>query len=156
MHWTAGTHVVSASDRKHYHFIVAGDGSVVSGTHRPEDNISTADNHYAAHTRACNTGSIGVAVAAMHGAVERPFSAGGFPIREVQIDALVKLVADLCRRYGIPVTSSTVLTHAEVGPTLGIKQAGKWDIAWLPGMNAPADPLAVGNVLRALIRNASS
>jgi trimethylamine:corrinoid methyltransferase-like protein len=60
----------------------------------------------------------------------------------------------LCRKYGIPITSSTVLTHAEVEPTLGIKQAGKWDIAWLPGMNAPADPLAVGNVLRALIRNA--
>jgi N-acetyl-anhydromuramyl-L-alanine amidase AmpD len=148
MHWTAGTHVVSSVDRKHYHLIVAGDGSVVSGTHRPEDNISTADNHYAAHTRACNTGSIGVAVAAMHGAAERPFSAGGFPIREVQVDALVKLVADLCRRYAIPVTPRTVLTHAEVQPTLGIRQNGKWDIRWLPGMNSPADPIAVGNVLR--------
>jgi len=44
-----------------------------------------------------------------------------------------------------------VLTHAEVQPTLGVRQRGKWDITWLPGMEAPGDPIDVGDVLRAKI-----
>lgn len=147
-HWTAGTHVVSGIDRSHYHFIISGDGTVVHGAHPPEANISTSDGSYAAHTRNCNTGSIGVAVAGMHGARERPFDPGAYPIRPAQIDALVGLTADLCRRYAIPVTPRTVMSHAEVEPTLGVAQAGKWDIAWLPGMAAPQDPIAIGNILR--------
>jgi hypothetical protein len=148
LHWTAGTHVVSETDRSHYHFIVGGDGSVIEGKHKPEANISTSDGAYAAHTRGCNTGSIGVAVAGMFGATEQPFNAGGFPIRQVQVDALVRLVADLCRKYGIPVTPRTVLSHAEVQPTLGITQAGKWDISWLPGMTLPGNPVTVGDTIR--------
>jgi N-acetyl-anhydromuramyl-L-alanine amidase AmpD len=151
LHWTAGTHVVSSLDRKHYHYIIGGDGATVDGIHKPEDNRSTADGHYAAHTRGCNTGSIGIAVAGMHGATERPFNAGGFPIRDIQVDALVRLTADVCRRYGIPITPRTVLTHAEVQPTLGVKQAGKIDIMWLPGMASMQDPVAVGNILRGKI-----
>lgn len=147
-HWTAGTHVVSSLDRDHYHFIIAGDGSTVEGNRAPEANINTRDGLYAPHTLNCNTGSIGIAVAGMHGAAERPFSAGGFPIREVQVTAIVNLTASLCRKYGIPVTPRTVLSHAEVQPTLGIAQRGKWDISWLPGMNAASDPVAIGNILR--------
>jgi N-acetyl-anhydromuramyl-L-alanine amidase AmpD len=154
LHWTAGTHVVSSLDRKHYHYIIGGDGATVDGIHKPEDNRSTADGHYAAHTRACNTGSIGIAVAGMHGATERPFNAGGFPIRDIQVDALVRLTSRVCRRYGIPVTPRTVLTHAEVQPTLGIAQSGKWDVRWLPGMNAAGDAIAVGNILRNRIAGA--
>jgi N-acetyl-anhydromuramyl-L-alanine amidase AmpD len=155
LHWTAGTYVVSSSDRKAYHYIIGGDGATVDGTHKPEDNRSTADGHYAAHTRACNTGSIGIAVAGMHGATERPFSAGGFPMREIQVDALVRLTADVCRRYGIPVTPRTVLTHAEVQPVLGITQSGKWDIRWLPNMASAGDPIAIGNILRGRIAASS-
>jgi hypothetical protein len=110
---------------------------------------------YAAHTLNCNTGSIGVAVAAMAGAVERPFNPGKAPITPAQVEGLVKLVRDLCRGYGIPVTRETVLSHAEVQPTLGIKQRGKWDIAWLPGMDAPGDPVKVGDHLRGLIAAAA-
>ena len=54
-------------------------------------------------------------------------------------------------RYGIPITRATVLTHAEVQPTLGVRQRGKWDITWLPGMSAPGDPIDLGDVLRARI-----
>jgi hypothetical protein len=151
LHWTAGTHVVSETDRAHYHFIIGGDGAVYDGKHKPEANISTSDGAYAAHTRNCNTGSIGVAVAGMFGATEQPFNAGGFPIRQVQVDALVRLVADLCRKYRIPVTPRTVLSHAEVQPTLGIAQNGKWDISWLPGMTLPRDPVSVGNEIRSRI-----
>jgi len=151
LHWSAGGHTPSNLDREHYHFIVAGDGSVVKGKWPVEANRKPVKGQYAAHTLNCNTGSIGVAVAAMAGAVERPFDPGKQPITPAQIDGLVRLVRDLCRGYGIPVTRQTVLSHAEVQPTLGIKQKGKWDIAWLPGMDKPGDPVKVGDHLRGLI-----
>lgn len=147
-HWTAGRPVVSDLDRLHYHFIIAGDGQVVNGNYRPEDNISASDGRYAAHTRDCNTGAIGIALAGMGGAKDRPFTPGPWPITEAQIAVMIGLTAELCRRYGIDVTPRTVLSHAEVQPTLGIAQAGKWDVAWLPGMTAPGDPVGIGNILR--------
>lgn len=150
-HWTAGRNVVSDLDRLHYHFIVAGDGSVVPGKFKPEDNVNTADGTYAAHTLNCNTGAIGLSVAGMGDARERPFSSGAWPITEAQIAVLVGLTADLCRRYSIDVTPRTVLSHAEVQPTLGIAQRGKWDIAWLPGMAVPGDPVGIGNILRSRV-----
>lgn len=151
LHWSAGTHIVSALDRQHYHFVVAGDGTVYDGNHAPEANEKPVTGKYAAHTLNCNTGSIGVAVAAMSGAVDRPFTAGKHPITDAQVEALVALCAKLCARYGIAVNRRTVLSHAEVQPTLGIAQRGKWDIAWLPGMDGPGDPVAVGDMLRECI-----
>ena len=151
IHWTAGTNAVSDLDRQHYHFIIDGGGKVHEGTFRPEDNLDVRDGKYAAHTLNCNTGSIGVAVAAMAGAVERPFSAGRFPITLKQVEALARLCARLCAQYEIPVRRETVLSHAEVQPTLKIQQRGKWDIAWLPGMAKPDDPVKVGDFLRAKI-----
>ena len=151
MHWSAGGHKVSVVDKQHYHFIVSGDGTVVAGNRVPEDNISTSDGKYAAHTYMGNTGSIGVSMAAMLGAVESPFKAGPQPITPVQLEAFTQLVADLCNKYGIPVTRQTVLSHAEVQPTLGIRQRGKWDIAWIPGMDRPGNPVEVGDKIRKMI-----
>ena len=71
----------------------------------------------------------------MADAVEQPFRAGRYPITELQIDVMATFVADLCRKYRIPVTRRTVLSHAEVQPTLGFRQNAKWDISWLPGMD---------------------
>ena len=157
-HWTAGGHKANNTDRRHYHFIIEGYGTVVAGNHPPEANAVISNpkdgNTYAAHTRGLNTGSIGVAVASMRGAVEHPFDPGPSPISPAQIDAMVKLTADLCRQYNIPVTRETTLSHAEVQPTLGVAQRGKWDIAWLPGMDAPADPVRVGDGLRERVRQA--
>lgn len=153
LHWSAGTHTPSALDLSHYHYVVDGAGRVHTG--KPvAANRAPLSSGYAAHTRNCNTDSIGIAVAAMAGAQERPFSAGRYPITEPQIEAFVRLAADLAREYGIPITRRTILSHAEVQPTLGIAQAGKWDIAWLPGMAGPADPVAVGDRLRAWIADA--
>ena len=87
----------------------------------------------------------------MAGAQERPFRAGKYPITPAQVDALATLCADLCRQYDIPVSRQTVLSHAEVQPTLGITQRGKWDVTWLPGMAAPGNSVAVGDQIRALI-----
>ena len=87
----------------------------------------------------------------MVGAVERPFRAGPEPITPAQINALVLLTRELALKYKIPVTRETILSHAEVQPTLKIAQRGKWDIAWLPGMAAPGDPVKVGDKLRAMV-----
>jgi hypothetical protein len=152
-HWSAGAHTPSDLDKQHYHFIIDGAGKVHPGKFAPEANEKPQKGKYAAHTLNCNTGSIGIAVAAMAGAVERPFNAGSHPITPAQVDALVTLSRKLGAQYGIPVTPETMLSHAEVQPVLGIKQRGKWDIAWLPGMAIPGDPVAVGNKLRARVKS---
>jgi hypothetical protein len=152
LHWTAGGHKANATDRKHYHFIIEGDGTVVEGNHPPEANNPIANprdsSSYAAHTRGMNSASIGVSLAAMRSAKDRPFNPGSAPVTEAQVRALPVLVAKLCQTYDIPVRPDTVLTHAEVEITLGVKQAGKWDIRWLPGMTEVGDAVTIGNVIR--------
>ncbi len=156
LHWTAGGRWASAVDKKHYHFIVEQDGTVVPGNFPVEANARLVDGKYAAHTLNANTGAIGVALAGMMTAMETPFSAGPAPITEAQVEAAVQLTARLAKQYNIEITQATVLTHAEVQRTLGIQQKGKWDITWLPGMSKPGDPIAVGNQLRSRIKAAMS
>lgn len=151
-HWAVTGYKATPDSRRHYHFIIEGDGKVVTGYKTPEANLSTQDGDYAAHTKDLNTGSIGVALAAMLGAQERPFKAGPCPILPAQVSALAAFTAKLARQYGIPVTRETVLSHAEVQPTLGVQQNGKWDITWLPGMDQPADPVTTGDFLRGLVK----
>ena len=148
MHWSAGAHTPSDLDKEHYHKIIDGAGKVHDGRFPIKANKGPIKGKYAAHTLKCNTDSIGVAVAAMAGAQERPFVAGAHPITPAQVTALVRLCRELAAEYGIPVTRQTILSHAEVQPTLGIQQRGKWDIAWLPGMDKPGDPVKVGDHLR--------
>ncbi|EBA08959.1 peptidoglycan recognition protein family protein [Sagittula stellata] len=152
LHWTAGGGRASAVDRQHYHRLVEHDGRIVPGTEALADNIVTSDGDYAAHTRNLNTGSIGVALCGMRDAIEVPFSAGPSPLTEVQVDAACALVAELCRAHGIPVTRETVLTHAEVQPTLGVRQLGKWDITRLPYKPDVVGAYPVGDYLRAKIK----
>lgn len=151
MHWSAGGHSANSNDRKHYHEIVEGDGTRVEGDLLPEANNSTGDGNYAAHTRMFNTGSIGLSMAAMEGALENPFDAGSAPITPEQLEAFVAMVAEYADTYKIPVTRRTILSHAEVQITHGIMQLGKWDITWLPGMKRPRDPIEVGDRLREMI-----
>ena len=151
LHWSAGRHLVSDLDKEHYHFIVDGSGKVHQGRHSISANEIPISGSYAAHTLKCNGGSIGIAVAAMAGAVERPFNAGVAPITTVQLWAFCALAKKLALQYKIAITRETVLTHAEVQPTLKIQQRGKWDICWLPGMEAPGDPVSIGDKLRAMI-----
>ena len=150
LHWTAGTSDVSALDRAHYHYVISGAGVVVEGDHAPADNVPPLRD-YAAHTLSLNSGSIGVALSGMARSAERPFAPGPWPINEKQVDALVSLVARLCRQHDIAVTRQTVLSHAEVQPTLGVVQRGKWDISWLPGMIAVGDPVEIGDRIRARV-----
>lgn len=151
MHWSAGADSNQDDDREHYHFIVTRSGKQVAGVHKPEANVNIKNGIYAAHTRGLNTGSIGVAMDAMRGAIESPFEAGPEPITGPQLLAFVQLVADLAMTYEIPVTPKTILTHAEVQPTLGVVQRGKWDITWLPGMKMPSRPIDAGSLLRRMV-----
>lgn len=151
IHWTAGSYTASALDKEHYHFLIEGDGEVVEGNLPPSANLSTRTT-YAAHTRRLNTGSIGVSLCAMAGAQYSPFRTGKYPITEAQVDSLGLLVARLCVEHGIPVTRETVLTHAEVQPTLKVKQNGKWDITWLPTLASRTPPLSVGDLIRGEVK----
>lgn len=149
VHWTAGPNYATALDKAHYHLMIEGDGAVKRGNHPITANAAPLRADYAAHTARCNTGSIGVSLCGMAGAVERPFSAGASPITAAQWAALAGVLAQLCRTYRISVRPETVLTHAEVQPTLGIAQAGKWDIAALPfDPDFPRDARKVGDRMR--------
>lgn len=129
-HWAVTKYKADEISKGHYHYIYEGDGTEVKGYLRPEANI-VASGKYAAHTLGCNTGSIGVSCAAMYGATS-PEKPGNFPVTAVQFDSMCRGIARLCQKYAIPVTPKTVLSHAEVQTTLGIRQRGKWDIAVLP------------------------
>jgi hypothetical protein len=157
-HWTAGSHVASHVDREHYHIIVQGDGTLVRGDHSIDDNVSTADDDYAAHTRGANTGAIGISMCCMGDTKnpsrvkENPFVPGPFPMTRKQWDAMVGAIAQLCRVYRIPVTEKTVLSHAEVQGTLGIRQAGKWDFTRLAFDPSVKGAKACGDKMRAEVR----
>jgi N-acetyl-anhydromuramyl-L-alanine amidase AmpD len=152
VHWTAGGYVATDDDCQHYHFVVQEDGSIRRGAHSIASNDSTGDGVYAAHTRGLNTKSIGVAVACMKGACERPFDAGQAPLTLRQWQACARLVAKLSAHYGIKVTAHTVLSHAEVQDTLHVQQRGKWDINVLPWAPLMA-PREVHEQFREMVRN---
>lgn len=151
VHWTAGSYVCSELDLEHYHIIIDGENQLHKGEHSIKDNEVIHGTDYAAHTLNCNSGAIGVSVACMAGAIETPFSAGAFPMKVGQFNKLAAVVAQLCSRYKIPILPTTVLSHAEVQNTLGIKQRGKWDIARLPFDQSVVGAAAVGNRFRSLV-----
>jgi N-acetyl-anhydromuramyl-L-alanine amidase AmpD len=152
MHWTAGAYGDNALERKSYHILVLEDGRKIYGDLKPESNANTSDGSYVAHTRMANQGAIGVSLDAMAFAKEIPFDAGKYPITRIQLKSMVQEVADLCETYDIPVSRWSTLTHAEIQPTLGIRQRNKWDIKWIPGMDRPGDPIEVGDMIRDMIR----
>ena len=150
-HWTAGAYGVIAMERRAYNGLIDQDGARHDGLWSFEAQARyRAGRVGASHTLDANTGAIGLACDAMAGAKERPFRAGSAPLTWKQIDALAKWTAELSQRYWIPITRYSVLSHAEVQPTLGIRQKWKWDITWLPDMDAPGDAIEVGDRIRAL------
>jgi hypothetical protein len=133
VHWTAGAYACSAVDKEHYHIIVDGDGKLWRGDKSIKANVSTSDNDgYAAHTKNCNSGSIGVSACCMANATESPFNPGNYPLKQIQWDTLAEVVAELAAKYGIACSPTTIMQHGEVEDNLGIAQDGKWDIMKLP------------------------
>lgn len=149
VHWTAGANSPSGNDKAHYHILIDGTGKLVRGKPTIDLNgLPKAKAGYAAHTLNCNTGSIGISLCGMAGAVERPFNPGKSPITSAQWGALLEACAELCEHYQIPVTPKTLLSHAEVQTNLGIRQRGKWDIAILPFNRSFDTAREVGDELR--------
>jgi hypothetical protein len=68
-----------------------------------------------------------------------------------QWEALPPVIADLCRRYDIPVTPRTVLSHAEAQGTLGIKQRQKWHVSRLAFDPIVVGAAACGSLMRAAV-----
>jgi N-acetyl-anhydromuramyl-L-alanine amidase AmpD len=150
VHWTAGQHKASQLDRQHYHILIEGDAALIRGVPSIDLNgLPHAKAGYAAHTLNANTGAIGVSLCCMMNAVESPFSSGPAPMTREQWNMLPRVLADLCRRYGVLVTPKTVLSHAEVQGMLGIKQRGKWDIARLSFDPSVIGARACGDLFRA-------
>lgn len=160
MHHTGGSYSPSAEDRRSYHFIVDGEGKVVEGDHKVSDNGPSAPmgpGQYAAHCLNLNRGSIGISICAM-GTNKQTWAApydGPYPVKPVQVDAMVAKVAELCRQYGINPQRDLVLSHAEVEPTLGVKQRNKWDFDYNPRTRSSVrDPIAIGDELRQEVAHA--
>lgn len=132
IHWTAGTHQPCNTDYEHYHFLINGDGVVVKGKYSPEDNLNCNDGRYAQHTGGGNTGAIGVSMCGMYG-FKSSKDIGKYPLTKKQCESCFKLCAELCKKYNIPITPQTVMTHYEFGKTHPkTSSAGKIDIIYLP------------------------
>lgn len=155
-HWSEGRNLANDTDRAHYHLLIeqlpSGEVRVIRGDHSIADNASTGDGDYAAHTKGCNTGSIGVALCGMMGCNESPFRPGPAPITQAQWNLMAQVIATLCQRYRIEVTPRTVLCHGEVQATLGITQRGKWDpLRWPWNPDVPGS--RIGDLLREQVRD---
>lgn len=156
-HWTGGSYKANSTDKRHYHVIFEGDGKEVFGDHQISDNSSKHGNlkagKYAAHTRMCNTDSIGLSLACMggKGVTERNF--GKYPMTEKQFEAMCDRAAYYCEMYKIPITNKTVLSHAEVQPNLGITQRSKWDYTVLPFKPELKGAKACGDYMRTRVQH---
>lgn len=153
IHWTAGAYKANSKDKASYHFLIEGDGNIVYGDHKITDNIPPLKD-YAAHTKNLNSYSIGVSCCSMANAVESPLDYGKCPLNKVQWDKMVEVVAELAKKYNVPVTDQTILSHAEVQPNLGIKQNNKWDITVLQWDPKTKGHRAVGDKFRAEVKAA--
>lgn len=155
-HWTAGTYEASGLARSRYHILIDGQPKLVRGVDIALNPPTGVLKGYAAHTRGCNSGWIGVSICCMgeqfKGQVkESPFAPGPWPMKRDQWDLMTATVADLCSIYRIPVTPRTVLSHAEVQGALGIKQAGKWDYTRLAFDPSIVGAKACGDAMRAMV-----
>lgn len=150
-HHTGGGYMPSAVDSKAYHRLIDGDGKVHDGTHPIDANAPgkrLVAGRYAAHTRGLNTGNIGVSVCSMAGGKwDNPRGSRAFP-KPAQIDAMIRETARLCRQFGIVPSRQHTLSHAEVEPTLGVKQKQKWDFDYQVRDLDKRDPVAIGDELR--------
>lgn len=160
-HHSGGSYTPNHIDLKAYHGVVDGDGQVVAGIHPISANAPgkpLVAGRYAAHCWKLNSGSIGRAIAALGGKGTLwadPFGSTSFPVKPVQVDALILDSARLCIEYNITPSRHFTLSHAEVETTLGVTQKNKWDFDYQPrGGPGPRDPIAIGDELRSELARA--
>lgn len=152
IHWTAGTNKPCAENLEHYHYLVTGAGEVQNGKYKPEDNLNCNDGKYAAHTGGGNTGSIGVAMCGMYVPAKVDIKRTEYPLTRKQYERTFKLCADLCKKYNIPITPDTVMTHYEFGKKHpNTSSAGKIDITYMTPWEEIL-PAKIGDFIRNKIR----
>lgn len=151
IHWSAGRYYPSNFEKNYYHYLIDAEGKVYNGYYTPEDNDNCNDGKYAAHTGGGNTGSIGVCMCGMYG-FKSSSAPGDFPITKVQFEACMKFCAELCQKYNLQITPSSILTHYEFGKANPkTTSAGKIDIIWLPPYPWVAQN-EVGSFIRSKVR----
>ncbi|MCI1273882.1 MAG: N-acetylmuramoyl-L-alanine amidase [Clostridiaceae bacterium] len=151
IHWSAGGYFPNEHDKLCYHFLIDKNGKIYKGRYAPENNEVCKIGHYAAHTGGGNTGAIGVSMCAMAG-FKNKNSVGHYPITKNQFEATMRLCAELCKKYKIEVTQSTVFTHYEFGKrNPNSTSAGKIDIIFIPPYPWVAE-LDVGSFIRSKIK----
>ena len=152
-HWSAGAKGFIELEKEAYNFLFSTTGDTIDGNNTPAEQAAYdwKKGIGASHTRSMNTGWLGLSIDAMAGARQSsPVEWGNNPITWAGIDAMLELTMELCAEYDIPVSRWTTLSHAEVQPTLGVRQKHKWDFCVLPGdTSAFQDPVEVGDKLRA-------
>lgn len=132
LHWTAGTNQPCSVDYEHYHYLVNGDGIILKGKYDAKDNENCTDGKYARHCGGGNTGAIGVSMCGMYGFKNRN-DVGKYPLTKQQCEATFKLIAELCKKYGIQIKPENVMTHYEFGQkNRKTSSYGKIDIIYLP------------------------
>lgn len=132
LHWTAGTNQPCSTDYEHYHYLINKDGVILKGKFSPEDNLNCNDGRYAQHCGGGNTGAIGVSMCGMYVPKGINIKDTKFPLTRIQCEAAFKLIAELCKKYNIKITSQTVLTHYEFGQAHPKTSSyGKIDIVYL-------------------------
>jgi hypothetical protein len=151
-HHAASSYEASQKALNSYHRLVDGAGNIINGKFAIEANAPgkrLMSGYYAAHTAKLNTGSIGVSILAMGDAQwSKPFG-GKYPVRLVQVEALVKETAQLAIDYSVECDRRTILSHAEVEITLGVAQKGKWDFDYdMWGKSSSRDPVGLGDEFR--------
>lgn len=133
IHYTAGTGKANSTDKSHYHYLIESDGTIIKGNYVPEDNANCNDGKYAAHCGGGNTGNIGISLCGMAGFQAGKPNTTKYPLTALQCEAAWKLAAQLCKKYDIKVSASTVFTHYEFGKAHPkTSSAGKIDIIYLP------------------------
>ena len=151
-HWSAGFKTPTEDDLKHYNAMHDYKGKTYDGAARPEDqaNYDWRKGVGVSHTKNCNTGTIGQAVAGMYGAQGWPgLIWGHHRITWQGVDSMLKRSAEYCKKFDIPVTKWSTLSHAEVEETLKIKQNNKWYFMVLPGSTRTENAVKIGDILRA-------
>ena len=151
LHWTAGKYEPNSTDLEHYHFLFDNEGKEYKGKYKPEDNLDCSDGVYAHHTGGGNTGGIGISLCGMFG-YKSPQSVGNYPITEKQFEAACKKMAELCKKYNIPIKDTNVFTHKEFGDKhIETSSYGKIDINYLP-FKPEKKPNEIGNYMRSKVK----
>ncbi len=184
LHWTAGEsdipdgggHAARPKELRRYHILIEHDEGptpdplddeirVLAGVpiERNAGKVSAPAAHndpdgYAAHVRGFNSGSVGLALCGMRGAVDyrrgdrTDVDPGPSPISIRQVEVMIATAVQFLVIWGFNPTPDRLFTHWEAGFLHNRPQGGRWDIGWIPGYSFRREQ--VGEWIRERVREA--